>query len=148
MLSNKIRFSSFILKFNIAYRSHQPFVDIKNVTNSIYSFTLALARDNLIEFFFFYTQTITRRRVIRIFFRYAPNQKLLFQKIQLMWQNNCLSEQQFLGWLKRKSSLAFPILFVKWSPFQIITDRQLLYLRFRYPQLRYLGGKIIAQILP
>jgi hypothetical protein len=148
MRSHKVKFSGFILGFNIAYQAKRSFFDVKTLTPQILSFIQTLFSENLIQFFFFFRHPRLDRRVVRLFFRYGVNQKLLFKKIQLHRKINCFSEKAFSLWLKRKGSLAFPMLFIEHSHRRILTDRRLLYIRLLYPDIRYLGGKILASILP
>jgi hypothetical protein len=147
MLSRKLLFYSFLNRFNWAYNARFEFIDIFFINQTIVDFIRCLYKEHLISNYFFLLSANSKKKAIRIFFRYGPQQRLLFKKLQRCLKNNMLSSYQFLKWLKKKSSLTFPIIFFKMAGFSgILTDRQLMQFRLLYPTISNNGAHIFAII--
>jgi hypothetical protein len=146
MRSRKLQFFSFINGFNLAYRARLSFYDIPFSNPRIIKFLNAMAHEKLIQAYFLGKKGLATK--IRVFFRYSSQQRCLFNKLKLTSNLNTLPERAFTQWLKRKSSLAFPILMLDVADIGILTDRQLFYIRLVNPFVNYKGGKLLAIILP
>jgi hypothetical protein len=147
MKSRKLLFFSFINGLNLAYRAHLVYFDFFFVTHKVFQFLQCLLFDNLIQAYFLIKHPVFKnQKGVRVFFRYGAQQRLLFNRLQLVTKTNKLRKKDLLFWIERKASLVFPILFIETSEYGIITDRQLFNLRFTDTITKYTGGRLVAII--
>jgi len=116
-------------------------------TRQIIELLVCLRKDRLISAFTVYKNPQkTSFYCVRVFFYYTNNNGLLFLHLRSIKANPRVSAQALQQWVRKKTSLAFPILLLDTPTHGIVTDRQLVYLQLHNQLGNFSGGRLLGRI--